>query len=62
MGFRQQFYLVIKYKKGIQNKVADMLYRPLISASIVIQQNPLVHSSYVEQYIKDEDFKMYMNH
>ena len=57
MGFLQQFHLVIKYKKGIQNKVADMLSRPPISASIVIQQSPLVHASYVEKYTTDEDFK-----
>ena len=60
MGFLQEFHLVIKYnkyKKGIQNKVAYMFSRPPISASIVIQQSPLVHSSYVEQYTKDEDFK-----
>ena len=50
MGFLQQFHLVIKYKKGIQNKVADMLSRPPTNASIVIQQIPLVHASYVEQY------------
>ena len=36
MGFLQQFHLVINYKKGIQNKFADMLSRPPISASIVI--------------------------
>ena len=57
MGFLQQFHLVIKYKKWIHNKVADMLYRPPTNASIDIQQSPLVHSSYVEQYAKDEDFK-----
>ena len=34
-----------------------MLSRTPISVSIVIQQSPLVHSSYVEQYTKDEDFK-----
>ena len=34
-----------------------MLSKPPISASIVIQQSPLVHSSYVEQYTKDGDFK-----
>ena len=45
MGFLQQFYLIIKYKKGIQNKVADTLFRPPINAYIVIQQSPLVHSS-----------------
>ena len=34
-----------------------MLSRSPIHASIVIQQSPLVHSSYVEQYTNDEDFK-----
>ena len=57
MGFLQQFHLVIKYKKGIQNKVVDMVSIPPISAFIVIQQSPLVHSSYAEQYTKNEDFK-----
>ena len=57
MGFLQHFHLVIMYKKGIQNKIADMLPRPPISASIAIQQSPLVHSSYVEKYTEDEDFK-----
>ena len=52
-----QFDLFIKYKKGIHNKVANMLSRPPTNASIVIQQSPLVHSSYVEQYTEDEDFK-----
>ena len=36
MGFLQQFHLVIKYKKGIHNKVVDMLSRPLMNASIFI--------------------------
>ena len=54
MGFLQQFHFVIKYKKGIQNKVADMLSRPPTNASILIQQSPLVHEIYVEQYTTDE--------
>ena len=37
MGFLQQFNLVIKYKKGTQNKVVDMLSGHPISAYIVIQ-------------------------
>ena len=57
IGFLQQFHLVIKYKKRIQNKVVDMLSWLLTNASIVIQQSPLVHASYVEQYTKDEYFK-----
>ena len=34
-----------------------MVSRPPLNVSIAIQQSPLVHSSYGEQYNKDEDFK-----
>ena len=57
MGFLQQFHLVIRYKKGIHNKVADMLSRPIISASILLKNDSIVHESYIEQYASDEDFK-----
>ena len=57
MDFLQQFHLIINYKQEIQNKVADMLSIPLIGASIVIQQSPWVHSTNVEQYANDENFK-----
>jgi hypothetical protein len=57
MGFLQQFHLVIRYKKGIYNKVADMISRPIISASIILKHSPIMHESYVEQYALDTDFK-----
>lgn len=38
MDFLQQFHLMIKYKKGTQNKVVDMLSRP----SITIDYRPLL--------------------
>jgi len=57
MGFLQQFHLVIKYKKGTSNKVADMLSRPPISASIVLKNDSLSHDIYVEQYDADGDCK-----
>ena len=62
MGFLQQFHLVNKYKKGIHNKVAYMLPRPVINASTIIRYNPLAREIYVEQYSKDDDFKEYMMH
>jgi len=57
MGFLQQFHLVIKYKKGTSNKVADMISRPPIAASIILKNTSLSHDRYVEQYAIDEDFK-----
>ena len=38
MGFLQQFHLVINYKKGIFNKVADVLSRPIVSASVILKR------------------------
>ena len=55
MGFLQQFHLVIRYKKGIYNKVVDML--SIISASVILKHSPIMHESYVEQYALDTDFK-----
>jgi hypothetical protein len=57
MGFLQQFHLVIKYKKGIHNKVADMLSRLIINTYKILRYNPLAHERYVEQYDRDDDFK-----
>jgi hypothetical protein len=57
MGFLQQFHLVIRYKKGIFNKVTDILSRPIISASVILKHSPIMHESYVEQYALDTDFK-----
>ena len=57
MGFLQRFHLVIKYKKGTHNKVADMISRPPIVASIILKNTSLTHDSYIEKYAYDEDFK-----
>jgi hypothetical protein len=62
MGFLQQFHLVIKYKKGIHNKVADMLSRPIINASTILRYNPLAHEIYAEQYARMMILKKYMMH
>ena len=34
-----------------------MLSRPIISASILLKNDSIVHESYIEQYASDEDFK-----
>jgi len=57
MGLLQQFHLVIKYKKGTNNKVENMLSHPPISTSIFLVNAFLSFESYVEQYVDDDDFK-----
>jgi len=57
MGFLQKFHLVIKYKKGIYNKVADMLSRPIVNSSIIHKHNSVLHESYIEKYSYDNDFQ-----
>jgi hypothetical protein len=57
MSFLQQFHLVIKYKKGTSNKVVDMISRPPIVASIILNNASLSQDNYVEQYGIDEYFK-----
>lgn len=47
MGFLQQFYLVIKYKKGTSNKVAYMISRRPIVASIILKNDSLSHYIYI---------------
>jgi len=57
MGFLQQFHLVIRYKKGIHNKVEDMLSRPNINSYIILKHNSVMNESYIEKYAQDIDFK-----
>ena len=57
MGFLQQFHLVIRYKKGIYNKVVDMISRPIVSAATLLKHNSVLHESYIEQYALDNDFQ-----
>ena len=57
MGFLQKFHLVIRYKNGIYNKVFDMLSRPIVNSSIILQNNYVLHESYFEQYAYDNDFQ-----
>ena len=57
MGFLQQFHLVIKYKKGIYNKVVDMLSRPIVNSSIILKHNYVLHESYIKKYAYDNGFQ-----
>jgi hypothetical protein len=56
-GFSTTIPLGLRYKKGIYNKVVDMLSRPIVSASDILKHNSTMHESYVEQYALDVDFK-----
>ena len=57
MGLLQKLHLVIIYKKGIHNKVVDMLSRPIINASTILKHNSIMHESYIQQYTQDVYFK-----
>ena len=57
MGFLQQIHLVIKYKKGVHNKVTDMLSSRVVNRPLVMKNNSLDYDNYVKQYSKDDDFK-----
>ena len=48
MGFLQHFHLVIRYKEGIHNKVADTLSKPIINASTILKRNSVLHESHIE--------------
>ena len=54
MGFLQQFHLLIRYKKGIYNKVVDIIKH---NSSVIIKHNFVLHESYIEQYANDSDFQ-----
>ena len=60
-GFLQQFHLVIKYKKGSTNRLADMLSRPptskITSLGTLMHMDPFTRDTYRETYLEDEDFK-----
>lgn len=57
MGFLHQFHLVIKYKKGTSNKVANMLSRLPISTSVILHNASLSFERYAKQDANDDEFK-----
>ena len=62
MGFLQQFHLVIKYKKGIHNKVVDRLSRPPMNASIILQNSSLHMKFILNSMQKIKILRKYMHH
>ena len=57
MRFLQKFHLVIGYKKGIYNKVFDMLSRPIFIVATLLKNNYVLHEIYIEQYASNNDFQ-----
>ena len=57
MGFLQKFHLVIKYKKGVTNKLANMISILSLNTSVVLQNNSLKLEINVEKYSIDVDIK-----
>ncbi|XP_071702891.1 uncharacterized protein [Rutidosis leptorrhynchoides] len=60
MTYLQQFHLVIKYKKGVSNKLADMLSRPPVAPlclTVLMQIHQVFHEDYSTAYKNDPDFK-----
>jgi CRISPR/Cas system-associated endonuclease Cas3-HD len=51
------FHLVIRYNKYFYDKVVDMLTRPIFSALVFFKHNSIMHKSYLEQYVLDDDGK-----
>lgn len=60
MSYLMAFNIVIRYKKGITNKLADMLSRPSVSVSALVmamQIQSLVPANYATWYVTDESLK-----
>ena len=57
MSYLMTFDILIRYKKGVTNKLADMLSRPPISLLVAMRIQPLVPSEYEPKYQSSKDFK-----
>jgi hypothetical protein len=61
LGFLQQFHLLIKYKKGAMNKLANMLSWPPLKkiaiVGVIMQLEPFTHDLLSEDYEGDEYFR-----
>nr|ABD63115.1 hypothetical protein 18.t00011 [Asparagus officinalis] len=57
MSYLMAFNIIIKYKKGTTNKLADMLSRPPVRALFVATHiQPLVPLEYIQMYTSSRDF------
>lgn len=56
-SYIQQFHLVIKYKKGSSNKMADFLSRPPPTSLAILEIRCANFDHWKEQYVTDPDFQ-----
>ena len=57
MSYLMAFNILIRYKKGVTNNLADMLSRPPIRSLLVaLRIQPIVLSEYEESYSSSKDF------
>jgi len=56
-GFSTKISFGYQVKKGISNKVFDMISRPIVNSSVILKHNSVLHESYIEQYAYKNDFR-----
>ncbi|CAL2237496.1 unnamed protein product [Prunus armeniaca] len=63
MSYLQQFNIIIKYKKWVTNKLADMLSRPPGHSALLVamQLQPVILFEYVTSYDNDPEFKLFFD-
>ena len=60
-SYIQQFHLLIRYKKGTTNRMADLLSRPPTTVLPILQVRCATYETCKEQYQIDPDFKNIWN-
>ena len=61
-SYIQQFHLVIKYKKGSSNKMADFLSIPPTTSLAILEVRCASFDNWKEQYVTDSDFRRLGQH
>ena len=57
MSYLMAFNILIRYKKGVTNRLADMLSRPPIRSLLVAGRlQPIIPTEYAESYSTSRDF------
>ena len=56
-GFSATVSFGYQVQKGIYNNVVDMISRPIVNSSILLEHNFVLHEIYIEKYANDNDFQ-----